>query len=43
MAPHIALATVAGGMVQGTLSDIDPKLRVFHGIPFAAPLVGDLR
>lgn len=31
---------VEGGLLQGTIED---GLRVFHGIPYAAPPVGDLR
>ena len=31
------------GPVQGAISDVAPEIRVFRGIPFAAPPVGDLR
>ena len=34
---------VEGGLVQGVLSPSHPDVRVFKGIPFAAPPTGDLR
>jgi para-nitrobenzyl esterase len=37
-----AQVTTAAGMVQGTTT-ADEKIRVFKGIPYAAPPVGDLR
>ena len=33
---------VTGGLIEGT-TGIDPSVRVFRGIPFAAPPVGALR
>jgi para-nitrobenzyl esterase len=33
---------VAGGVLEGTVGT-DPSVRVFRGVPFAAPPVGDLR
>ena len=35
--------TVDGGEVAGTLSALDAEVRVYRGLPFAAPPVGDLR
>ncbi len=35
--------TVTGGQIQGAVSDTDPDVMAFKGIPFAAPPVGDLR
>ena len=35
--------SVTGGGVMGAVSDIDTNVRVFKGVPFAAPPVGDLR
>ena len=35
--------SVTGGAVVGAMSDIDASVRVFRGIPFAAPPDGDLR
>lgn len=34
---------VTGGLVQGALSQTNPDIIAFKGIPFAAPPVGDLR
>ena len=34
---------VTGGLVQGALSEIDPQIIAFKGIPYAAAPVGDLR
>ena len=34
--------TVSGGVLEGTVGT-DPSVRVFRGVPFAAPPVGDLR
>jgi para-nitrobenzyl esterase len=33
---------VTGGLLEGTVG-ADPAVRLFKGIPFAAPPVGDLR
>ena len=38
-----APVTVTGGQIQGAVSDTDPDVMVFKGVPFAAPPVGDLR
>ena len=35
--------TVTGGQIQGAVSEYDPDVMTFKGIPFAAPPVGDLR
>ena len=35
--------TVTGGQIQGAVSDDNPDVIAFKGIPFAAPPVGDLR
>ena len=35
--------TVTGGQIQGAVSDDNPDVMAFKGIPFAAPPVGDLR
>jgi para-nitrobenzyl esterase len=41
-APAADLVRVTGGVIQGTVGT-DPSVRVFKGVPFAAPPVGDLR
>ena len=35
--------SVTDGAIMGAVSDIDMNVRVFKGVPFAAPPVGDLR
>ncbi|MDP6579275.1 MAG: carboxylesterase family protein [Vicinamibacterales bacterium] len=35
--------SVTGGDISGAVSDLDASVRVFKGIPFATPPVGDLR
>lgn len=35
--------SVEGGLVQGVLSEVNPDVMVFKGVPFAAPPVGELR
>ena len=32
-----------GGQIQGGLSDSNPEVIAFAGVPFAAPPIGDLR
>ncbi|HJN45448.1 MAG: carboxylesterase family protein [Vicinamibacterales bacterium] len=54
IAPAVEIATptvlsadtpvgVTGGLVQGALSETNPEVIAFKGIPYAAPPVGDLR
>ena len=38
-----AVVTIAGGQILGTPSPLGEDIRVYRGIPFAAPPVGDLR
>jgi len=38
-----ATVKVTGGEIAGTTSSYDPAVRVYKGIPFAAPPIGDLR
>jgi len=38
-----AVVTVTGGQVRGVVSDKNPEVIAFKGLPFAAPPVGDLR
>ena len=35
--------TISSGVLQGTVSDLDPEVRLYAGVPFAAPPVGKLR
>ena len=35
--------TVSGGQVQGALTEANPEIVTFKGIPYAAPPIGDLR
>ena len=47
-APRLVLSaddpvSITGGQIQGELSDSNPEVIAFAGVPFAAPPVGDLR
>ena len=47
-APHLDAAPnpivrIESGRVQGVIQDGSPTLKIFRGIPFAAPPVGNLR
>jgi para-nitrobenzyl esterase len=42
LSPDVPVA-VTGGQIQGAVSDDNPDVIAFKGIPFAAPPVGDLR
>ena len=37
------MVSVTGGAIAGAVSDIDASVRVFKGVPFAAPPEGELR
>ena len=38
-----ATISVTGGMISGTISDIEPAVAVYRGIPYAAAPTGQLR
>ena len=47
-APRLVLSaddpvSITGGQIQGELSDSNPEVIAFAGVPFAAPPIGDLR
>jgi len=42
LSPETPVA-VSGGKIQGAVSNLDPEVMSFMGLPFAAPPVGNLR
>ena len=42
LSPEVPVA-VSGGKIQGAVSNLDPEVMSFMGLPFAAPPVGNLR
>ena len=42
-ASNVDAVGVTGGIVRGTVSDIDPAVAVYRGIPYASPPTGQLR